>query len=93
MTVLGSFLFDSGRRTVTAALRVMDLDQIAGLAVYDRVLSTACWLARRIAHRLLGLLVAAFVRDGLVVIGLDDTIERPQGAEIKGRGLSLSART
>src|SRR4051812_49953667 len=65
-----------GRRTVTAALRVMGLDQSASFAVYHRVLSTARWSARRVAHRLLGLLVAAFVRDGPVVIGLDDTIER-----------------
>ena len=67
------------RRTVSAALRV--LDQSASFAVYHRVLSTARWSARRRAHRLLHLLVAAFVRDGPVV--LDDTIERRWGPKIK----------
>ena len=80
-------LLSPGRRTVTAALRVMDLDQSASFAVYHRVLSTARWSARRVAHRLLGLLVAAFVRDGPVVIGLDDTIERRWGTRIKARGI------
>ena len=49
--------------------------------------STARWSARRVAHRLLGLLVAAFVREGPVVIGLDDTIERRWGAKISKRGI------
>src|SRR3954447_12897714 len=80
-------LLSPGRRTVTAALRVMDLDQSASFAVYHRVLSTARWSARRVAHRLLGLLVAAFVQDGPVVIGLDDTIERRWGTRIKARGI------
>jgi hypothetical protein len=39
------------------------------------------------AHRLLHLLVAAFVRHGPVVIGLDDTIERRWGMKIKARGI------
>src|SRR3954453_22292676 len=80
-------LLSPGRRTVTAALRVMDLDQSASFAVYHRVLSTARWSARRVAHRLLHLLVAAFVRNGPVVIGLDDTIERRGGTKIKARGI------
>jgi hypothetical protein len=80
-------LLSPGRRTVTAALRVMDLDQTASFAVYHRVLSTASWSARLVAHRLLRLLVAAFVREGPVVIGLDDTIERRWGAKIKARGI------
>ena len=65
-----------GRRTVTAALRVMGLDQEAGFAVYHRVLSLGRWSSRAIAHRLLLLLVAALVPQGPVVIGIDDTNER-----------------
>src|SRR4051794_7379024 len=49
-----------GRRTVTAALRVMGLDQTASFAVYHRVLSTARWSARLAARQLLLLLVIAF---------------------------------
>src|SRR3954465_13110227 len=36
-----------------------------------------------LAHRLLLLLVAAFVPTGPVVVGVDDTIERRWGAKIK----------
>jgi len=76
-----------GRRTVTAALRVMGLDQAAGFAVYHRVLSLGRWSSRAVAHRLLLLLVAALVPAGPVVIGLDDTIERRWGTKIKARGI------
>jgi hypothetical protein len=85
LVLVAGALLSPGRRTVSAALRV--LDQTASFAVYHRVLSTARWSARRVAHRLLGLLVAAFVRDGPVVIGLDDTIERRWGTKIKARGI------
>src|SRR5215210_5365362 len=43
--------------------------------------------ARAVAHRLLVLLVAAFVPTGPVVVGIDDTIERRWGAKIKARGI------
>src|SRR3954451_21511263 len=76
-----------GRRTVTAALRVIGLDQSASFAVYHRVLSTARWSARFAAHQLLQLLVIAFVPQGPVIIALDDTIERRWGAKIKARGI------
>ena len=85
LVLVAGALLSPGRRTVSAALRV--LDQSTSFAVYHRVLSTARWSARRVAHRLLGLLVAAFVRDGPVVIGLDDTIERRWGPRIKARGI------
>src|SRR3712207_339004 len=74
-----------GRRTVAAALRVMGLGQVAGFAVYHRVLSHGHWRDRAVAHRLLLLLVAAFVPDGPVVAGLDDSIERRRGARIADR--------
>jgi hypothetical protein len=76
-----------GRRTVTAALRVMGLEHTSSFAVYHRVLSTGRWSSRAVAHRLLLLLVAAFVPHGPVVIAIDDTIERRWGAKIKARGI------
>ena len=91
LVLVAGALLSPGRRTVSAALRVMDLDQSASFAVYHRVLSTARWSARRVAHRLLGLLVAAFVREGPVVIGLDDTIERRWGTKIKASTGTRSA--
>src|SRR3954447_12637233 len=87
LVLVAGVVLAPGRRTVTAALRVMGLDQGAGFAVYHRVLSLGRWSSRAIAHRLLLLLVAALVPAGPVVIGLDDTIERRWGAKIKARGI------
>src|SRR5215204_3135252 len=87
LVLVAGTLLAPGRRTVTAALRIMGLDQAPGFAVYHRVLSMGGWSSRAVAHRLLVLLVAAFVPTGPVVVGLDDTIERRWGAKIKARGL------
>jgi len=87
LVLVAGVVLAPGRRTVTAALRVMGLDQGAGFAVYHRVLSLGRWSSRAVAHRLLLLLVAALVPQGPVVIGLDDTIERRWGAKIKARGI------
>src|SRR5919206_410183 len=84
--VTGTLLLP-GRRTVTAVLRVLGLGQTSSFALYHRVLSTARWSSRVVAHHLLRLLVAAFVPRGPVVIGLDDTIERRWGLKIKARGI------
>jgi hypothetical protein len=87
LVLVAGAVLSPGRRTVTAALRVMGLDQSASFAVYHRVLSTARWSARFAAQQLLQLLVIAFVPHGPVIIGLDDTIERRWGAKIKARGI------
>jgi hypothetical protein len=88
LVLVAGSLLAPGRRTVTAALRVMGLDQEAGFAVYHRVLSMGGWSSRAVAHRLLLLLVAVLVPKGPVVVGLDDTIERRWGAKIRARGIS-----
>src|SRR3954468_4555597 len=87
LVLVAGALLAPGRRTVTAALRIMGLDQAPGFAVYHRVLSLGRWSSRAVAHRLLVLLVAAFVPTGPVVVGIDDTIERRWGAKIKARGI------
>src|SRR3954465_3614593 len=79
-------LLAPGRRTVAAALRVIGLGEAAGFAVYHRVLSHGHWCSRALAHRLLLLLVAAFVPNGPVV-RIDDTIERRRGACIAAKGI------
>ena len=87
LVLVAGALLAPGRRTVTAALRIMGLDQAPGFAVYHRVLSLGRWSSRAVAHRLLVLLVAAFVPTGPVVVGLDDTVERRWGGKIKARGI------
>jgi DDE superfamily endonuclease len=87
LVLVAGTLLAPGRRTVTAALRVLGLDRTASFAVYHRVLSSARWSARAVAHRLLLVLVATLVPDGPVVIGIDDTIGRRWGPKIKARGI------
>jgi len=87
LVLVAGTLLVPGRRTVTAALRVMGLEQTASFALYHRVLSLGRWSSRALAHRLLLLLVAALVPEGPVVIGIDDTIERRWGTKIKARGI------
>src|SRR3982751_1171090 len=87
LVLVAGALLAPGRRTVAAALRVMALDRTASFAVYHRVRSPARWSARAVARRLLLVLVATFVRDGPVVVGIDDTIERRWGTKIRARGI------
>lgn len=87
LVLVAGTVLTPGRRTVTAALRVMGLDQATGFAVYHRVLSTGRWSSRLLARRLLLMLVAALAPTGPVVVGVDDTIERRWGAKIRARGI------
>jgi len=57
--VVGS-LIAPGKRTVTAALRVMGLEQARRFAYYQRVLNRAQWSSRAVSCVLLGLWVATF---------------------------------
>lgn len=76
-----------GKRTVTAALRVCGLSTDKHFQNYHRVLSRAVWSSLSASRILLSLLVAAFAPDGVLVMGLDDTIERRRGEQIKARGI------
>lgn len=77
-----------GKRTVTAALRVMGLSDEAQFQNYHRVLNRAVWSPRAASRILLRLLVSVFVPpDAPIVLGLDDHIERRRGAKIKAKGI------
>lgn len=77
-----------GKRTVTAALRVMGLSNEAQFQNYHRVLNRDTWSSRSLSRLLLRLLVRTFVPDGApVVIGLDDHIERRRGVQIAAKGI------
>jgi hypothetical protein len=81
-----------GKRTVTAALRVMGLSDERQFQNYHRVLNRAKWSPRAVSRVLLDLLVAAFVPpDAPVVFGLDDHIERRRGKKIGARGIYRDA--
>jgi hypothetical protein len=76
-----------GKRTVTAVLRVMGLDQEGNFGKYHRVLNQAVWSPMRASRLLLWLLVAHFVPPGVrLVILVDETLERRAGKKIGYKG-------
>jgi len=52
-----------------------------------RVLNRAHWSALKASRLLLRLVVATFAPSGELIFGLDDTIERRRGEQIKARGI------
>jgi DDE superfamily endonuclease len=85
--LIAGALLAPGKRTVTAVLRVMGLEQEPHFQKYHRVLNRARWSSLAMARVLLSLVVETFVATGPVVIGIDDTLERRRGAKIKARGI------
>ncbi len=89
--VVGAILAP-GKRTVTAALRVMGLSHERQFQNYHRVLNRATWSSRALSHILLRLLLHAFVPvDAPVVVGVDEHIERRRGAKIAAKGIYRDA--
>ncbi len=75
------------QRTVTAAMRVMGLSESRHFINYHRVLSRAVWSSRKASQILLVQLIAVFAASGVIVLGLDDTIERRRGKKIAAKGI------
>lgn len=80
-----------GKRTVSAALRIMGLSEEQHFINYHRVLSRARWSSLSLSRLLLQWLVKTFVRDGPLIFGIDDTIERRRAAKIKAKGIYRDA--
>jgi hypothetical protein len=77
-----------GKRTVTAALRVIGLKDEKHYARYHHILNRAAWSPLSVAKCLLILLIKAFCpEDKPLVVGIDETIERRWGAKIAARGI------
>ena len=76
-----------GRRTVTACLRILGLEASRSFQNYHRVLSRAAWSPLQASRILLLLLIAAFARLGVLVLGVDETLERRWGKKIEARGI------
>jgi hypothetical protein len=77
-----------GKRTVTAALRVMGLKDDRQYQNYHRVLNRAKWSGLEASRILLGLLVMALVGCGApVIVAADETLERRWGPKIKEKGI------
>lgn len=80
-------LLAPGQRTVTAALRIVGLSAERHFQTYHRVLNWAVWSSWALSQVLLKILVQTFAPRGPVLVGIDDTIERRRGAQIKAKGI------
>src|ERR671910_597788 len=85
--LLTGLILAPGKRTVASALRAVGLDKEKRYCRYHRVLSRAAWSTREASRILLELLVEAFVPDGPLVVGVDETLERRQGKRIAAKGV------
>ena len=77
--LLTSAVLAPGKRTVPAMLQIMGLSTAADFQPYHRVLPRAVWLPLTARWLVLRLVVAVVSLRGVVVLGLDDPIERQRG--------------
>ena len=75
-----------GPRTVASVLRVMGLGGERRFEKYPRVLNRARWSGLQGAKILLGLLILLVPAGVPLEIGVDETIERRKGSQIKAKG-------
>ena len=85
--LLAGAILATGKRTVTAVLRVMGLSQERHFQTYHRVLNRAVWSPLAASRILLLALVRAFAPTGPLLLGLDDTLERRRGKRIAAKGI------
>jgi hypothetical protein len=85
--LLAGAILAPGRRTVSSALRTMGLGQQKRFHRYHRVLSRASWSSVEASRVLLRSLVKAFVPEGPLVVGIDETLERRHGKKIAAKGV------
>jgi hypothetical protein len=77
-----------GKRTVTAALRIMGLKDDSKFSIFHQVLNRAAWSPLATAKCLLDLLVTMICPAAApLVFGIDETIERRWGQQIMARGI------
>ena len=81
------------KRTVTAVLQIMGRSTASDFQTYHRVLNRAVWSPLPASRLLLRFLVAVCIFRGVIVLGLDDTIERRRGEQITAKGIYRDPRT
>jgi hypothetical protein len=87
LLLIGTIL-TPGKRTISAALRVIGLKEDGNFAKYHHVLNRAAWSPLALAERLLVLVIRTFCTEGKpLVFGIDETIERRYGRKIAARGI------
>ena len=86
-TLLIGAILTTGKRTITSVLVVMGLNQEEHFQNYHRVLKRAVWSSLEASRILLMVMVAVFLANGPIILGIDDTIERRKGKKIKAKGI------
>ena len=76
--LLTGAILATGKRTVTAVLRVMGLDQHTHFQTYHRVLNRAVWSSLAASRILLSLLVRTFAPQGPLLFGIQETYRLPR---------------
>jgi hypothetical protein len=87
ITLLAGTLLASGRRTVTAALRAVGLQDDQHFTTYHRVLNRAIWSPLALSQLLLTVLLTTVVTaEEPLIVALDDTLERRYGKRVAHKG-------
>lgn len=87
VVLLAGTILVRGRRTVTAALRAVGLQQDKRWAKYHHLLNRASWSGLGVSELLLRLLLSTFVASRATVdLVIDETLERRWGRKISKRG-------
>lgn len=89
--MLAGAILAPGKRTVSALLRIVGLSQEKAFHKYHRVLSHARWSNLKGSRLLMRQLMNVFVKEGPLVIGIDETLERRWGKQISARGIYRDA--
>jgi DDE superfamily endonuclease len=84
--VVGALL-TTGKRTVSAVLRVLGRADEKHYARYHNVLNRAVWSGLEVSGLLLRTVLKTFDTGGPLVFGIDETIERRRGEKIAARGV------
>ena len=89
--IIGAIL-TPGKRTISAVLRTMGVQEDKNFQNYHRVLNRAKWSGLAVSKILFGVLVVAFCASGVpLMIGADETIERRKGEKITAKGVFRDA--
>jgi hypothetical protein len=87
MVLIFGTILAPGRRTVTAALRMMGLGDDPNYSKYHRVLNRDRWSPWVVSRILLSLIIMFFVPPGVpLLLVIDETLERRRGKKIKCKG-------
>ena len=86
LTLLVGAILCKGKRTVCSVLRALGKAQESGFSKFHRILNRTSWSALQGSAILLSMIIRLAVGSGLLVIMVDETLERRKGKKIKAKG-------